>query len=40
MLAPDFMHEVELGVFKMVFTHLIRILHAKGGDSIQILNDR
>ncbi|KAJ3768912.1 hypothetical protein FB446DRAFT_706633 [Lentinula raphanica] len=29
MLAPDFMHEFELGVFKSLFAHLIRILYAK-----------
>ena len=30
MLAPDFMHEFELGVWKAVLTHLIRILHTQG----------
>ncbi|KAF4622074.1 hypothetical protein D9613_008985 [Agrocybe pediades] len=40
MFAPDLMHEFELGVWKATFTHLIRILHAKGGESIQILNQR
>ena len=28
MLVVDFMHEVELGVWKVLFTHLIRILYA------------
>ena len=28
MLVVDFMHEVELGVWKSLFTHLIRILYA------------
>ena len=28
MLVVDFMHEVELGVWKALFTHLIRILDA------------
>lgn len=28
MLVVDFMHEFELGVWKALFTHLIRILHA------------
>jgi hypothetical protein len=28
MLAVDLMHEFELGVWKALFTHLIRILHA------------
>jgi hypothetical protein len=29
----DFMHEIELGVWKELFLHLLRILHAAGGDS-------
>jgi len=40
MFAPDLLHEFELGVWKSVFTHLLRILHAIGGDVIQILNNR
>lgn len=28
MLVVDLMHEVELGVWKLVFMHLIRILYA------------
>lgn len=28
MLAPDFLHEFELGVWKSLFTHLIRIFYA------------
>ncbi|KAF7299950.1 hypothetical protein HMN09_01002900 [Mycena chlorophos] len=40
MLAPDLMHEFELGVWKGVFVHLLRILHAHGGDPITILNKR
>ena len=28
MLVVDLMHEFELGVWKILFTHLIRILHA------------
>ena len=28
MLVVDFMHEFELGVWKALFVHLIRILHA------------
>lgn len=28
MLVVDFMHEVELGVWKALFVHLIRILYA------------
>ncbi|KAG6895033.1 hypothetical protein C0992_003455 [Termitomyces sp. T32_za158] len=40
MLVPDLMHEFELGVWKHVFTHLIRILVANGGTSVQYLNQR
>ncbi|KAF9551881.1 hypothetical protein CPC08DRAFT_738285 [Agrocybe pediades] len=40
MFAPDLLHEFELGVWKSVFTHLIRLLYAKGGDGIQTLNER
>jgi hypothetical protein len=28
MMVVDLMHEFELGVWKTLFTHLIRILHA------------
>lgn len=28
MLVPDFLHEFELGVWKSLFTHLIRVLYA------------
>jgi hypothetical protein len=37
---PDLMHEFELGVWKAVFTHLMRILHTYGNDTISILNSR
>jgi hypothetical protein len=40
MFVPDLMHEFELGVWKSIFTHLMRILYANGGTSIQILNER
>ncbi|KAF7302011.1 hypothetical protein MIND_00767500 [Mycena indigotica] len=40
MLAPDLMHELELGVWKMTFVHLIRILVANAGDAITSLNWR
>jgi len=33
MLVVDLMHEFELGVWKAIFTHLIRLLHAAGGGS-------
>ena len=38
MLAVDFMHEFELGVWKSVFTHLIWILVMHGETAVQILN--
>ncbi|KAJ7290637.1 hypothetical protein C8J57DRAFT_1611754 [Mycena rebaudengoi] len=40
MLVVDFMHEFELGVWKAIFTHLLRILVAHGEDVVQVLNDR
>ena len=40
MFVPDLLHEFELGVWKAVFTHLLRILYAIPGDAIQILNTR
>ena len=32
MLVVDFMHEFELGVWKTLFTHLIRVLYAAAQD--------
>lgn len=42
MLAVDLMHEIELGVWKQLFTHLIRILYQvpRGSDRVQLLNER
>jgi len=40
MLVVDLLHEFELGVWKAVLTHLIRILYAKGKDRIQTFNKR
>ena len=34
------MHEFELGVWKAMFTHLIRILYATANNGIQNLNWR
>ncbi|KAF4580431.1 hypothetical protein EYR40_003147 [Pleurotus pulmonarius] len=39
-LVPDLLHEFELGVWKAVFTHLVRILHSIGQESILKLNQR
>ena len=40
MLVVDFMHEFELGAWKALFKHLIRILFAHGGPAISALNER
>ena len=42
MLVVDMMHDFELGVFKALFTHLIRILYAKepNGNLVQELDRR
>lgn len=40
LFVVDLMHEFELGVWKATFTHLLQILYAQGGDSIQTLNKR
>ncbi|KAF7424881.1 hypothetical protein PC9H_010192 [Pleurotus ostreatus] len=40
MFVPDLLHEVELGTWKALFTHLVRILVAHGGTAVQQLNDR
>ncbi|KAH9925200.1 uncharacterized protein B0H18DRAFT_877464, partial [Fomitopsis serialis] len=40
LFVPDILHEVELGVWKAIFIHLLRILHAEGKDRIQIMNER
>lgn len=42
MLVVDFMHEFELGVWKTLFTHLIRILYmaAPAGRLVAILDER
>ncbi|KAI0720621.1 hypothetical protein C8T65DRAFT_545085, partial [Cerioporus squamosus] len=42
LLAPDLMHEFELGVWKNTFAHLMRILEAPGvsGEIVQEFNDR
>ncbi|THH15068.1 hypothetical protein EUX98_g9523 [Antrodiella citrinella] len=40
MFVPDLMHEFELGVWKAILIHLLRILHAEGGDNITEFNRR
>ncbi|KDR65281.1 hypothetical protein GALMADRAFT_148821 [Galerina marginata CBS 339.88] len=38
MFVPDLLHEFEPGVWKAIFTHLMRILYAIGENCIQKLN--
>lgn len=40
MFVVDLLHEFELGVWKAIFTHLLRILYTQSGDVIAILNER
>ena len=40
LFAPDLMHEFELGVWKGIFTHLLRLLQAQGPGTIQEFNSR
>ncbi|PPQ89051.1 hypothetical protein CVT25_006542, partial [Psilocybe cyanescens] len=40
LFVPDLLHEFELGVWKAIFIHLLRILYAYGHDTIQTLNSR
>lgn len=42
MLVVDFMHEFELGVWKALFVHLIRVLYAAapGGRLVAVLDNR
>lgn len=42
MLVVDFMHEFELGVWKALFVHLIRVLYAAapGGKLVAVLDER
>ncbi|TEB23984.1 hypothetical protein FA13DRAFT_1577104, partial [Coprinellus micaceus] len=37
MMVPDFMHEFELGVWKLLFAHLIRLLYAVSPDGSKVL---
>jgi hypothetical protein len=36
----DFLHKFELGVWKAVLTHLIRILHAQGEETVHTFDQR
>ncbi|KZV64559.1 hypothetical protein PENSPDRAFT_561883, partial [Peniophora sp. CONT] len=39
-LVVDFMHEFELGVWKAVLIHLIRMLYSLGQDKVDLFNER
>ena len=40
MLTVDLLHEVELGVWKSLLTHLIRMLHTCGADKVHEFDKR
>jgi len=40
MLAVDLLHEVELGVWKALFIHLVRILYTQGQNTVNEFNRR
>ncbi|KAJ7016995.1 hypothetical protein C8F04DRAFT_1339278 [Mycena alexandri] len=40
MFVPDLLHEIELGVVKSLFIHILRILYDIGGDSVAELDKR
>ncbi|KAK7685095.1 hypothetical protein QCA50_011932 [Cerrena zonata] len=40
LFVVDFMHEIEIGVWKALFIHIIRMLVAIGGTAIQLFNQR
>lgn len=42
MLVVDLLHEVELGIWKSLFVHLIRILYAitPNGELVETLDER
>ncbi len=39
MLVVDLLHEFELGVWKMLFSHLIRLLYAAGNGSATLVSE-
>ena len=40
LFVVDLMHEFELGVWKAVFMHLVRILHTQGAEIIALFDQR
>lgn len=39
-MVPDLMHEFELGVWKAIFIHLLRILAAHSTEAVDEMNAR
>ena len=40
LFVVDFLHEFELGVWKAILIHLIRIMYAQGDSTVTKFNDR
>lgn len=40
MFVPDLMHEFELGVWKAILTHLVRVLYALAAEEVGTFNRR
>lgn len=40
LFAPDLLHEFELGIWKAVFLHLLRLIAAQGDDMTKEFNRR
>jgi hypothetical protein len=40
MFVPDLLHECELGTWKSLFIHLIRMLNTQGATKVAIFNSR
>ncbi|KAE9387585.1 hypothetical protein BT96DRAFT_754078, partial [Gymnopus androsaceus JB14] len=40
LLVPDVLHELELGVWKAILLHLIRMVHFLGSKNVQEMNRR
>lgn len=39
-MVPDPLHEFELGEWKKLLTHLIRMVHTMGLERVQTMNER
>ena len=39
-MTVDILHELELGVWKSVLTHLIRVLYELGSDLVKEMDER